>query len=116
MPGKQGVLTVPEIFERPEEGMDYLQAFVYLQVLDFLTTWAGLRMGASELSPFISWLMGLSDPLIGLFVAKVIGFLLCGLCLWMRRPRVIWMANYIFALLVAWNMYHILLLTARVSG
>lgn len=90
----------------------YLQVFVYLQILDFLSTWIGLRMGAAEFSPFISWLMRLADPLTGLAAAKMIGFVLGALCLWINRPRVIRMANYVLGVLVAWNMYNVLLLTA----
>ena len=36
-----------------------LQVFIYLQVLDFLTTLVGFKLGASEASPFIAKLIHL---------------------------------------------------------
>ena len=93
-----------------------LQAFVYLQLLDFLTTWVGLRMGAGELNPFTAWLMDLSSPLVGLAASKLIGMALCAVCILSGRFRVIRYAIYFFAFLVAWNLYHILLLTAMIGG
>jgi hypothetical protein len=89
----------------------YIEVFVLLQVLDFLTTLVGLRLGAAEMSPFIAWLMRLGGPLAGLTAAKLIGLGLGGLCLWLRKPRAIQLANYYFAALVSWNMWHILVLT-----
>jgi hypothetical protein len=86
----------------------YLEIFVLLQVLDFMTTLVGLRMGGTELSPFIAWVMRLSDPLTGLTVAKLIGFGVVGVCLWLKRPRVIHVTNYFCAGLVVWNLYQIL--------
>ena len=88
--------------------MTYLEVFFLLQVLDFMTTLAGMRMGGTEMSPFIAWMMRVSDPVIGLTVAKMIGFGLAGLCLWMQRERVIRSVNYVFAGIVVWNVWMIL--------
>ncbi len=88
--------------------MTYIELFVLLQILDFMTTLVGLRMGGAEMSPFISLLMKVSDPVIGLALAKAVGFLLAGVCLWMNRTRVIYLVNYFFAVLVVWNLYMIL--------
>jgi hypothetical protein len=88
--------------------MTYLEIFFLLQVLDFMTTLVGMRMGGSEMSPFIGWVMRITDPVIGLTVAKLIGFALAGLCLWMHKERVIRSANYIFAGIVVWNVWMIL--------
>jgi hypothetical protein len=88
--------------------MTYLEVFVLLQLLDFMTTLVGLRMGGAELSPFIAWVMRMSDPVTGLTAVKLLGFLLAGVCLWLGRTRVIHWVNYIFAGVVIWNVYNIL--------
>ena len=53
--------------------MPAIYIFVYLQLLDFLTTVAGLKAGASEASPFIAKLIHISSPVYGVAVSKVIG-------------------------------------------
>ena len=79
-----------------------LQMFVYLQALDLLSTWSGLRMGMQEASPFIHLLMSLG-PAVGVLAGKVIAVLLGGYCVWSGRARVIQYINWWFAALVAWN-------------
>ncbi len=79
-----------------------LQIFVYLQALDLLTTWSGLRMGLQEASPFINFLMRFG-PGIGVLAGKGIAIILGGYCVWSRRDRVIRYINWWFAGLVAWN-------------
>ena len=44
------------------ETVNYLVAFLYLQLLDFLTTMVGIRVGLAESSPFVRWMMN-SNPL-----------------------------------------------------
>ena len=88
--------------------MNYLEVFFLLQVLDFMTTLVGLRMGGSEMSPFIAWLMQVSDPVTGLTLVKLLGFVLGGVALWHGRERLLRRVNYIFAALVVWNMLNIL--------
>ena len=88
--------------------MTYLEVFFLLQVLDFMTTLVGMRMGGSEMSPFIGWVMRVTDPVIGLTVVKTLGFGLAALCLWIQKQRVIRIVNYIFAGIVVWNVWMIL--------
>ena len=88
--------------------MTSLEVFVLLQVLDVMTTLVGLHIGGTELSPFIAWVIGVTDPMTGLTMAKLIGFGIAGVCLWLRLPRVIHVANYFCAGLVIWNLYQIL--------
>jgi len=87
--------------------MTVIEVFFLLQVLDFMTTLVGIRMGGSELSPFAKWLMQF-DTVAGLMMVKFIGFALGGVCIWFRRPRVLNWVNYIFAGIVLWNVYQIL--------
>src|SRR3954470_24514310 len=82
-----------------------MQMFVYLQILDVLTTLIGLRIGCAEANPFISHLMQVG-PLAGLFISKLFVFGVAVLWLWTgRQPRAIWHMNYGFAGLVIWNLY-----------
>lgn len=81
----------------------YLQVFLYLQLLDFLTTVVGLRLGLVELSPFIRWLMG-AGPVFGALLSKLMAVALAGFCLWIQRRRLIQWLNYWYAALVVWNL------------
>lgn len=94
------------------DGMNYLEIFVYLQVLDFITTLVGMRLGATEMTPFVRWLMSF-HPVAGLGLAKLVGFGLGGLCLWMGRVRVIHWVNYCFAAIVLWNLGQIAFAVTR---
>lgn len=90
----------------------YVEVFVYLQLLDFLTTVVGLYAGAQEASPFVRGLMQLG-PAFGLVASKLIAFSLAGFCLWSRKHHVIRWINYWFAALVVWNLCVILVASSR---
>ena len=85
-----------------------LTVFVSLQTLDILTTLIGLRIGASEGSIFLSRLMRLG-PVDALLISKILAVFLVAVALRMRRPRVVVFLNYWFMLVVAWNLYTIIL-------
>ena len=80
-----------------------LQVFMYLQLLDVLTTWVGLRFGLSEASPFVRLLMEVG-PLAGLLGSKLVAVALAGYCVWRGRFTVIRWINYWFAALAVWNL------------
>jgi hypothetical protein len=80
-----------------------IQMFVYLQVLDFLTTLVGFRVGLGEASPFIRLLVSFG-PVWGLAVSKLVALGLGGLCVHLNRVKVISMINYWYAGLVIWNL------------
>jgi hypothetical protein len=84
--------------------MPAIQIFIYLQLLDFLTTIAGFKQGADEVSPFIAKLIHSSSPLLGLAASKAIGLLIGGLCIGLNRVRLIGWINYWYAGLVVWNL------------
>ena len=84
-----------------------LQVFCYLQVLDVLTTWLGFRVGLSEASPFVQYLLHMG-PLAGLVGCKLVAFTLGGICIWAKRLSVIRLINYWYAALVIWNLALIL--------
>ncbi len=94
--------------------MPAIQIFVYLQLLDFLTTAAGFKEGAYEVSPFISSLIHNSSPLAGLAASKLIGLIVGGLCIAMNRIRLIALINYWYAGLVVWNLCVILVSQSHV--
>jgi hypothetical protein len=79
------------------------QVFIYLQLLDLLTTLVGFRLGAGEASPFIRLLM-FAGPGVGVFFSKLIALGLAGLCLYLQKPHLIRWANYWYSALVVWNL------------
>jgi hypothetical protein len=83
------------------------QLFVYLQLLDFLTTLVGLKVGAAEASPFIRLLMH-AGPAAGLAMSKLLALALGGLCLYLKKPHLIRSATYWYCGLVLWNLAVIL--------
>ena len=85
-----------------------IQAFVYLQILDFLTTLVGFRLGASEASPFIAKLIHATSPAWGVAASKVLGLGIGGICLATGRSRLIIWINYWYAALIIWNLCVIL--------
>jgi hypothetical protein len=85
-----------------------VQIFVYLQVLDFLTTMVGFKIGASEASPFIVKLIHLSSPAIGVAASKMVGMAIAGVCVATGRVRMLTWASYWYAALVVWNLSMIL--------
>lgn len=93
-----------------------LQVFVYLQLLDFLTTILGFRLGLSEASPFVRMLTQIG-PAIGVALSKLIALSLAAVCIVLNRPRVLRWINYWFAALVLWNLsLMVLAVTARQAG
>jgi len=79
------------------------QIFIYLQILDLLTTLVGFKMGASELSPFIRMLMHLG-PAAGVIASKVIALGLAGLCMYLGKTQLLRWASYWYGGLVIWNL------------
>ncbi len=77
--------------------------FVFLQILDVLTTLMGLRLGAGEASVFISRLMHLG-PVPALLISKILAIILVLIALRHRQPRVVVLANFWFAAVVTWNL------------
>jgi hypothetical protein len=81
-----------------------IQVFIYLQVLDFITTMIGFRVGASEASPFIVKLIHFTSPAIGVAASKLVALGIGGLCVATHRARLVSWINYWYAGLVVWNL------------
>jgi hypothetical protein len=90
--------------------MGLYKVFVYLQLLDLLTTLIGFRIGAGEASPFIRLLMQ-AGPAVGVAASKLLALGLGGICIYLHKQRLIRWATYWYAGLVVWNL--MVMLTAR---
>jgi hypothetical protein len=88
--------------------MTYVHMFLYFQILDFLTTMVGFKMGASEASPVIRILMQFG-PAAGVAASKILAFALAGLCVWLKKKHIVCWINYWYAGLVVWNLCVILM-------
>ena len=83
--------------------MGIYQVFVYLQLLDLLTTLVGFRVGAAEASPFIRMMMQVG-PATGVIASKVLALGIGALCIYMKKHQVIKWAAYWYGGLVIWNL------------
>ena len=87
--------------------------FLYLQVLDVLTTLLGFSIGAGEGSPLVRLLV-LWGPVAGLVASKLGAVALATICLWLRKQVLLRWINYWYAALVVWNiLVSLRLLTAE---
>jgi len=77
--------------------------FIYLQLLDLLTTLVGFRFGASEASPFIRMLMH-AGPAAGVLFSKLLALGIAFICIRTNRTRLIKWASYWYGALVVWNL------------
>ena len=85
-----------------------IQIFCYLQALDFLTTLIGLKLGISEASPFIRFLMHYG-PSVAVAASKIAALLLVAACIKLNRSHLLRYVNYWFAAIVVWNLINILI-------
>jgi hypothetical protein len=93
--------------------MAITQVFIYLQLLDLLTTLVGFRLGAAEASPFIRLLMH-AGPATGVIVSKLVALALGGVCVYANKLNLIRWVSYWYAVLVVWNL--MIMLHAPGSG
>jgi hypothetical protein len=79
--------------------------FVYLQILDVLTTMAFLWQGVEEANPIVKAAMSFtSDPLSGLVLVKIVAIGLALSCWRSGRASVLSKANFFFCGIVLWNL------------
>jgi len=86
---------------------ELLEVFIYLQILDVMSTLIGFSLGNTEASPFIRLLIRWG-PVTGLICSKLfaVGCLL--VCILLHRWSFVRWINYWYAALVIWNLYIIL--------
>ena len=100
---------------RLTDNMGLGQIFIYLQLLDLLTTLVGFKLGASEASPFIRMLMH-AGPVAGVAASKVLALGLGALCVYTKRQHLVRWASYWYAALVVWNLMIMLSAPGHVVG
>jgi hypothetical protein len=84
--------------------------FAYLQALDLLSTTAFLLRGVQEGNPLVRFAMAISpNPVIGLAMVKVMAVLLACAALRMGKEQFLTKINWFFALIVAWNLFCLVL-------
>jgi hypothetical protein len=83
--------------------MAITQVFVYLQLLDLLTTLVGFKLGAKEASPFIRLLMH-AGPAAGIMVSKLLSLGLGAVCLHYKKNHLIRWVSYWYGGLIVWNL------------
>lgn len=83
--------------------MAITQVFVYLQLLDLLTTLVGFKLGAGEASPFVRMLMH-TGPAMGVVASKVLALGLGAVCVHSKKYHLIRYASYWYGGLVVWNL------------
>lgn len=84
--------------------------FVYLQLLDLLTTLAGLAHGGHEMNPVVVWsLKWFPTPLIGFIAMKLIA---CGVAFYVRTgpKKYLGVPNVFYSLLIVWNLLGLILI------
>ncbi|MBS1856430.1 MAG: hypothetical protein JST11_13770 [Acidobacteria bacterium] len=79
------------------------QVFIYLQLLDLLTTLVGFKIGAAEASPFIRMLMQ-AGPAAGVVASKVLALGLGAFCVWAHKAHVVRWITYWYSGLIVWNL------------
>jgi hypothetical protein len=100
--------TEMQLSLRPAGGARKLiQVFFYLQALDFLTTLIGLKLGISEASPFIRFLLHYG-PSVAVAASKIAALVLLVACIKLNRSHLLRYVNYWFAAIVVWNLVNIL--------
>lgn len=90
--------------------MGVLAQFVYLQLLDVLTTVAFLLNGVAESNPVVRWAMEAApNPFSGLILIKVAALALGAYCMLSARQQLLKKVNIFFAGLVAYNLLALIL-------
>ena len=84
-----------------------LEVFLYLQILDVMSTLVGFSLGNMEASPFIRLLIRWG-PVTGLVCSKLVATGCLLMCILLNRWAFVRWINYWYAALVTWNLYIIL--------
>jgi hypothetical protein len=83
--------------------MSALSVFIYLQVLDFLTTILFLKLGLAEANLVVGWLVRWS-PMVGVLAAKLGTVILALIAVHYHKHRVMRLANLGYGGVVVWNL------------
>lgn len=91
----------------PGTTMMYARIFLYLQLLDFLTTLVGFKLGAAEMSLFVRCLIQFG-PIAGVALSKLVALGMAGLCLYFDKGHLLRWICYWYAALAIRNICMIL--------
>ncbi len=82
-----------------------LAQFIYLQLLDLLTTLACLAHRIHESNPMVEFLMrATGSPLAGLGAIKLLAFAVAFYCWRRSREKLLWGVNLFYSSVVVWNL------------
>lgn len=96
--------------------MNVLAQFIYLQLLDALTTVAFMLQGVGEGNPIARWAMRATEnPISGLFMLKAAGVALAMFCIYRSRERFLRRVNVLFAAVVVYNLVALILANPLVN-
>ena len=93
--------------------MPMTQIFIYLQLLDLLTTLIGFKLGAQEASPFIRTLMH-TGPAMGVALSKGLALGIGGFCVYTNMFHIIKCDTYWYGVLAIWNLMVMLHLAGNI--
>jgi hypothetical protein len=86
-----------------------LAQFIYLQLLDVLTTLLHLTHRGAESNPLVKLLMhSMGSPVVGLVVTKLLAFALALYCWRRSREKLLWGVNLFYSAVVVWNLVALL--------
>jgi len=87
-----------------------LVLFGYFQLLDLLTTLVFLLSGMQEANPIVLFALRTApNPLLGLLLVKLAGMGLAVYCWRLGRRGLLLRINIMFAALVSWNLFALIL-------
>jgi hypothetical protein len=95
--------------------MGIYQVFIYLQLLDLLTTLLGLRVGAAEASPFIRLMMH-AGPAAGVIASKLLALGIGAYCAYLHKAHIVRWISYWYGGLVIWNLMVMLAASGHAGG
>jgi hypothetical protein len=83
-----------------------LAVLVVLNIIDWVTTYYGLRLGLEEANPIARLILSRAGP-IGLYTFKLIVIALAVLIVHKLSPKeleqAVWILNALLAIIIAWN-------------
>lgn len=90
--------------------MGIFAEFIYLQLLDVLTTIAFMMQGVGESNPIVRWAIREGpNPLWALVMLKGAAVLLALFCLYRSREKLLRKVNVFFAGLIVYNLVALIL-------
>ncbi len=97
--------------------MRLLVEFTYLQVLDILTTLAFLLQGVAEGNPIVRLVLEFGPgPVQSLIALKAVAVLLAAYCVMRSRQALLRGVNVFFAVLVAYNLVVLIVMSPALQG